>query len=235
MKIAICDDELIFLHKLEKMIKNISVKFDISIYDKPENLLCTLNKCQLFDIYVLDIEMPEINGMELAKTIRQQSKKTIIIFLTSYEHYVYEAFEINIFRYIRKTHIDEELYPALNAAYSEINNRNDTNYYICSQKNISEKIFINNIDYICKIEKNINIYLIDGTKKEERKNISDIYNELRSDKFIYSDRGTLVNIENIDKIEKNKITLITGQVIYISRYRIKTFTEEVLKYWRDRI
>ena len=79
VKIAVCDDEKTYIDEVLKIIDNIE-DTEITTYISPKELLDSVNE---FDIFVIDIEMPEIDGMFLAKEIREAREDAIIIFLTN--------------------------------------------------------------------------------------------------------------------------------------------------------
>ena len=63
---------------------------------------------EYYDLFILDIEMPNLDGMELAKVIKEHIKNPVIIFLTSYTDYVYNAFEVEAFRFIPKENMKDK-------------------------------------------------------------------------------------------------------------------------------
>lgn len=96
LHIALCDDNPASIEILEKYfdILNDST-IDYDVYFSAEELYrYKLNNELTYDIYILDIEMQGMNGLELAKTIRTNEPNALIIFLTSYSEYVFDVFEV---------------------------------------------------------------------------------------------------------------------------------------------
>lgn len=103
LHIALCDDNPASIEILEKYfdILNDST-IDYDVYFSAEELYrYKLNNELTYDIYILDIEMQGMNGLELAKTIRTNEPNALIIFLTSYSEYVFDGKRL-IFRYYQK-------------------------------------------------------------------------------------------------------------------------------------
>lgn len=72
--------------------KRIAYFVEVSLYFILSSTTSKLNNELTYDIYILDIEMQGMNGLELAKTIRTNEPNALIIFLTSYSEYVFDVF-----------------------------------------------------------------------------------------------------------------------------------------------
>ena len=102
-----------------------------------------------YDLLLLDIEMPGIDGMGLAKSIHDNMPAARIIFITSHLEYAIEAYEFSVFRYIPKDRIDEKLSVALDDFYKLYRlERNE--FYTIQVKNRIEQIAYRDILYVLK-------------------------------------------------------------------------------------
>ena len=90
MKIAVCDDEEKVRGSLARKITVFFPEDSVEVYESGEELLAA---CDLPDILLLDIGMPGISGMDVAKKLRRRSEKLILIFVTGEEQYVYDSFD----------------------------------------------------------------------------------------------------------------------------------------------
>lgn len=112
--IAICEDEKYILEELyenvKKYVKIKGLSANIKTYTSGEDLL---KESAAFDVILLDMKLPGINGVEVA---RQVSGKSRIIFITSYQEYAVEAFEVEAVHYLLKPVEEERLYLALDRA-----------------------------------------------------------------------------------------------------------------------
>ena len=95
LNLAICDNEPAIIEELEEYLDKISdISFDYEVFFSAEELYSYKKKQELdFDVYILDIEMGEMSGLELAKKLRQDSPHSLIVFLTSFSKYVYDVLE----------------------------------------------------------------------------------------------------------------------------------------------
>lgn len=112
INIAIIDDQNesrdLILQTLENSNQLIDLDFKSFAYSSGEAFLeCQENK--KYDILILDIEMPGISGVELAKHLKNTHKNLVIVFLTSYEHHMKDAFGLNVHSYIMKENMTQDI------------------------------------------------------------------------------------------------------------------------------
>jgi two-component system LytT family response regulator len=100
LRAVIVDDEILVLNLLKKMLKEINVMI-IGEYTQPRKALTDILKL-MPDIIFLDIEMPGINGIELAMELSDKLEQANIVFVTAYDQYAVEAFKLNALHYILK-------------------------------------------------------------------------------------------------------------------------------------
>ena len=112
-KIIVVDDEISNIEEIKTMIKKTNIDAKISSFINPIEALEACKK-EKFDIAFLDIQMPVVNGLEFAEIVRNYNYEIKIIFITAYNHYATEAFEINAIDYILKPLRYERLEKALN-------------------------------------------------------------------------------------------------------------------------
>jgi len=96
-KIAVCDDEKIFVDDLTEKIKSCGNEYEIYPFDSGESLL---KSKIVFNIIFLDIEMTGLDGINAAFKLRENGYDGIIIFLTSHTEFMPEAFKVNAFRFL---------------------------------------------------------------------------------------------------------------------------------------
>ena len=152
LRVAICDDEKILMEIEEiagRFFRLNCIDNKITIYQSSENLQYDLQDRIVYDLFLLDIEMPGIHGMELAKEICKRIPSAKIIFITSHPEYAITAYEYSVFRYIQKTMLHEKLFLALEDYY-KLYALEKKEYYMIEIKNYLEKIPYRSIFYILK-------------------------------------------------------------------------------------
>lgn len=115
MKILVMDDEPLALQRVERLLKELNYTcVAINSLEAFEAVFST----QSFDIFILDIQMPDINGIDLAKKIRQHNPSAFIIFQTAYENFALKAYEVGAIDYLLKPFGKEDLNRSLVRALS---------------------------------------------------------------------------------------------------------------------
>lgn len=138
--IAICDDAPIectgIAKQIEALLKQLRVDFIIKRFFNGEELL---HSCESFDIIFLDIKMPGINGMVLAKKIREQGRQSLIIFITAAKEYVFEAYDVEAFQYLIKPVQKGKLKNVLEKSIKKIQADTNINFLILSADRETKK------------------------------------------------------------------------------------------------
>ena len=113
VKIAVLDDEPIFLERISKKIDSIykknHIKAAVDCYNNGKVLLDEVNDGRRYDIYVLDVEVPGISGVELGRKLREISEVSFILFLTAYPQYAIEGYDSRAYQYILKDEWEHRL------------------------------------------------------------------------------------------------------------------------------
>ena len=118
IRIAVCDDEVIFVRCLRDMVEALfekqGMEFQCFVYTSAPELIRAHRK-EEFQLLFLDIDMPEMSGMELAAEIRAMNSAAALIFVSSHSDFVFESFQFQPFRFLRKEWLAEELPDAVKA------------------------------------------------------------------------------------------------------------------------
>ncbi|MDE6129321.1 MAG: LytTR family DNA-binding domain-containing protein, partial [Lachnospiraceae bacterium] len=200
LRIAVCDDDksAVLSHRqiAEECLRQCGSVGEIADYTDSSNLLYDITEDKLFfDLILLDIEMPNSSGMELAEKIKPYLPNVKIIFITSHIEYAIDAFELEIFRYVPKDDTGRRLPAAIRDALKLILLQDGKAYTIRTNSRL-EKIPYNEIYYIERDGKNACINAAGGISKV-RKSLQQVYEELEAEEFIYIDRGCIVNMIHI--------------------------------------
>jgi len=234
LRIGVCDD--IEEHRkcvgrmLEEYLEEKGPVFQSMVFENGQALLYEVEDGTVFDLLLLDIEMPGQDGMELAGKIKELLPEALVIFISSHEKYVYDSFRVQPFRFIPKSRIEQMLFPALGDALEELGRR-ETRVYLAENGQGIEKIPIKSIVYIWHREKYAYIEKADGERTKIRKTLKKIFAELPQETFVWLDRGYLCNLAHITRVKGESVTLSTGERLQVSRDRSGELKDRVRQYW----
>lgn len=235
IQIAVLDDELRDAEENERIIRcslsAAGMSCHIMRYTKSGNLVADIVDDGIhYDIIVLDIEMPGITGMEVPNLIRPYLPNVRVILTTSHLEYVLDAFELSVFRYVPKTELDTRLASAVVDA-AKLAALEDGGEYIISHAGRIEKIRHGDILYVQRGSgKNSAIHTKSGVSTV-RKPLGQIHAELSSPEFIFSERGTIVNIIHVMKIERGTLQLANGEKLPVSRAHLSEVKRQICRFW----
>lgn len=119
-KAAICDDEALELQYLSALVKSWAEKMGhgirISVFPSAEAFLFQYEEEKDFDLLLLDIEMGKMNGVELARKVREENAGIQIVFITAYPDFISEGYEVSALHYLMKPLKEEKLFEVLGRA-----------------------------------------------------------------------------------------------------------------------
>lgn len=234
--IAIVDDNMEDAERLKKMIDRYFMKYpkkryEVCIYQNSDKLIWDIEDKRCFDIYFLDVEMPEqTGGLELAYKIKSYDIEPVIVYVTNYVKYAPQAFEVNAFRYIPKRMLQEKITEALDCVLPRVEQMNQRTYVMEVAGGL-EKIQYKNIIFISKDGKYIIIHHKNGEIRE-RKSLTQVMDSLNAQEFVYVNKGYIVNIQQIESLRKDCVILKNGTIFKISRSKYQCVKEKVAAYWR---
>jgi len=227
MRIAVCDDEELFRIEFKSVLDKvlINAEYDIDTFSGGSSLYEAFLK-NPFDLVFLDIEMPGIDGITLAKRLRAVSENVQIVFLTSHIEYALEGYEVNALRYLVKPVDMNKLSEVLKYIQDK---KNNLRQIMIKQEGEDIVIDISDIIYMESMDKNVRIV----TSKSEyitRYNISDYEEELKNSGFLRIHRGYLISLSKVKKIVKNDVVMDGDISLPVSRSNIKTLKDALYAY-----
>lgn len=238
MKVAVCDDNKVMLEFLSRYIaetlKSYNVPFEIRNFARCKEFV-EQHKDTPFDVVFLDIKMPDIDGFEAAKSVREISEKTYIIFVTTESGLVYDSFDYHPFYFIPKGKI-EILKSKLKSVIGKLVEQLKDNYAICFDLPYGAKKYVktgeiiyvasksNYIDIVCKSDV---IHI--------RRKLDDMLNELPPRLFARINNRIVVNMGSVCRVDNTrmKVMLYNETELNISRTYKTEFSEKYNIYLRN--
>lgn len=227
LTIGICDDDSNIIRKLKNIIlESANEQIDIHTYSNGKQLL---KEGIRFDILFLDIEMPIINGLELAKLIRKVDTNVKIIYLTYYSEFKDIAFSVHAFAYLIKPMKKEMVQKILKESILYTPSIIDTQYqevrFLLADG--LESFYTNDILYFEFVNRKVTFHTTNNkifTIHNEK--ISMIAENMSEYDFCMSHKSFVVNLYHVKLIKGYDITLINGSIIPLSQKYSKIFRAE---------
>lgn len=238
MRIAICDDFAVyreqFLYIVNEYFIDKNQNVTVTTYNDGKSLLNDIEKNGGFDIYILDVLMPELTGIELGNSLRQLGHNGQIIYLTSSEEYAIDAFRTKAFNYILKPIDKYELFSTLDEVIS-IMSAQDVTSIIVKTKNSEVRLPNKSIMY-ANMNKRIVIYhLTDGQTVESltiRTTFAEAVKELLQDnRFVLCGASTIINLSYITIIDKDSIQFQDSSQLYVGVRACKHLRSVWRNFW----
>lgn len=227
MRIAICDDDEVFINEIFTSIKKYSQENNITVetykFQSGLEIIEMYKRGYRYDIVFLDIDMPTLSGKEVIRELRGYDDKFILIFITSLESEVFELMKYNIFRYIRKRYLKDELKEAYLSATRLIKAENSQ--YTFETKGGIFKVAISDILYFKLVDRHVELHDVNNVNTLKIKVFNEINDEFKSKGFISIYRGCLVNLRHIRRVSKKEVYLSNGDILQVSRIKIAEVTK----------
>ena len=251
-RVAICEDEKVVLDFESSLINEWAesatdgspdgkrgIAIELDTYVSAENFLFESEDKPPYDVLIFDIQMKNINGMELAKTLRKRGCDSEIIFVTGVPDYAIEGYEVGAIRYILKPVKPEVLKSLLDKVY-ESRQKKAEDYFVLGQGADLERIPFEKIVYI---EARGHYVFMKGAdfEREWKTSFSDVAKSLEKSeskienkatgRFFCLRRGLLVNLSHVARITRTDCVLDNGEVLPVARGVYKDLNDAFIAYF----
>ena len=238
MKIAICDDDknelLRILSALADYQLQRNIDFTYKPFDNSTELASDLLR-ERYDIYLLDIVMPGLNGIELAREIRDHDKAADIIFLTSSPEFAVESYTVKASDYLVKPILTDRLFAALDDIMRSRNEDHDSCLVLKSTVGI-HKIRISEIIYVEAMSRKVIYNLKNNDAVICVEKFASVCDQLLQHKeFILAHRSFLVNMNHIRTIGTTDLYLANGRRIPLAQRRISEIKKLYLAFQMEEL
>lgn len=233
MRIAICEDNKEHLEILEEMINRWAQKEDeqvaIGCYQSAEQFLFCMKDEPHYDLAFLDIQMSKINGLQLAKMIREEDQLILIVFTTALKKYAPRGYEVSAFRYLIKPLQEDEVFQALKKARQMIEDRK-REAIIVTRGDESRRIFKDDIYYIEVDNHHIILHLKDETIRFKAK-LKVFETQFMEPQFCKCHRSYIVNLQYTGKISREGVEIDGKETLPISKSRWEALNHCYMEYY----
>lgn len=229
-KIAICDDDKKQRENLTALVKEWAQKIgqliQLQTFESAEGFLFQYAEEKDFDMLLLDIEMGQMNGVDLAKAVRREDREVQIIFITGYMDYISDGYDVEALHYLLKPVAPEKLFDVLDRAAQHLKSRDKSILFHLQGEVV--RIPLYQIRYLEVRQNYVTIhadeeYTIKKTLRELEQNLDE--------RFYRIGRSYLVNLHEIKKITRADVYLKDETVLPLSRGSYDGLNQAMIKYF----
>lgn len=235
--IIFCDDNSQYLTWLKKHVQRVCTTviprgMDYSIgpaFGSGEEMMRYIADNHV-DVLMLDIDMPDLNGFDIAKILCDEYPQMKIIFMSAYDSFVYSSFEYYPFAYLRKSHISKEL-PTVIKRIVEKMNESDRQLTLTTTLGMKQ-VDVSSILYVESNKNYCTFHLIHNKKYVCRGTLSTYENELMPHDFFRIHSAFLINLEHVDRILEKGFVLVKNDTLPVAQKRLQEFKKIYMDYLR---
>lgn len=229
LRILICDDERQMLSVIAEKVSACLPESDIRTFSSGAALLKYL-QTEGCDILLLDIDMPDITGLEIAGQLSRFEKRPLLVFVTSHDELVYDSFQYHPFAFLRKSSFEKEIKTTLNDCVQELQHRERHFSFRCEGKRVC--LLLSEIFYFEAEGNYLKVFVKTGQYRF-RSTIASVENTLAGCGFIRIHKGFLINQAAVRLFHAKEVALLDGTKLPVGKSYAKTAEEQFLRYLRN--
>lgn len=215
-RVAICDDNASDAAYVRTLLHRWAQEREIPVrsecFPSGESFLFQWAGDQTYDILLLDIEMGAVDGVSLAKKIRQDNQTVQIIFITGYTDYIAEGYEVAALHYLVKPLREEKLFATLDRAYEKLL-RNETTLTLTTGGE-TIRIPLHEIRYLDVCQNYVTVH---GKSAYTVKRTLGEFESLLGGEFVRVGRALIVNLNRITRVTRTTVYLSDGTALPLPR------------------
>lgn len=228
-KIAICDDEKSSAADAAELLEkyrqtHYKVEMSVDIFYTSLDLLGAIEK-ESYDIYLLDIYIDKMNGIEIAEAIRKIDENGQIIFMTSSNAFYKEAFRIHAVHYLEKPILEEDFFDAIDRVCV----KEEVRFLSFRESGQVHKIPVDEILYI-ESEDHYKRIVTETGSFFVRNTVQNLLQDLKEEYFHALGMKTIINLKRVLRINKDVITMEDGATFSVPRGTYRQLSELILKF-----
>lgn len=231
LQIAVCDGDEIMGEKLKQLIESRLQKeedYRVLAFSTGRRLLESGIR---FDIYFLDIDLKDINGIDMARRLRQGSE-AVIVFVTALKEYIFDAFDVQAFQYLLKPIDEQKFFQVLDKAVAECRSMKQSEPLVIRVKGVYQNVPKENILYAENDARKIILHL-KGEQIAYYSKMSELEG-LLGRQFFRCHRGYLVNLGAVKSYDTGSIQIKNGETILMAKQKYGDFVTAYMEYLRKK-
>ena len=240
LQIAICDDEEIQLRQTAALVNTYlrarpGVSGRIAMFQSGADLLERVQSVSGFDLYVLDILMPAMSGIDVGRRLRALGEGGEIVYLTSSNDFAADSYDIRAFFYLLKPVEQEKLFLVLDKAVEKLNRRQSSSVVVTTADG-PRRLLLERIRYVERVGRCVRYYCVDGAvdsltiRVPFREAIAPLLCDRR---FRLCGASFVLNFQYVTGVKGQTALLDNGQAILLPRTAAAEFKRAWGTYWLE--
>lgn len=239
IRLALCDDESQWLEKSKALLlkyADLHPEYNIQLtcFSSGVDVVKSVMMNGSFDIYVLDVVMPRMTGIDTGIRLREFDQMGKIIYLTSSPDFGIDSYIAGAFYYLLKPAEEAKLFEVLDRAAADITRRKERSMKVKTADDVS-LIHYDDIMYVELVRKSLCFHLADGTEMSslsQRDAFSQCVSPLLTDKrFSLAGTSMCLNLFFVKSVGKDSVLLKNGETLYLSKKACLSLRADWLDYW----
>ena len=238
LRIAICDDEEKELHQTAALLNAYlqsrpGLHGQVEAFRSGGALLSRAEDAEGFDLYVLDILMPELSGIDTGRRLRALGQGGEIVYLTSSNDFAADSYDVHAFFYLLKPVDEAKLFRVLDGAVEKLNRRRSSAVVVSTAEG-PRRILLEHIRYVERIGRCMRYYCTDGTVDSQtiRFSFREAAASLLADRrFCLCGASFVLNFQHVNGVNGQTALLDNGQTVALPRTAATEFKKAWGNYW----
>ena len=232
-RVAVCDDDEAALSIIASSLKNVFAAHGVEATTSLFSSALELQKVmptRRFDLLLLDIDMPGLDGIEFARQLREQRDKVDIMYISNREDKVFDSLRVSPVGFIRKSRFLEDMSEVVGAYLEARKDRHRTSVVVLREGESVYPVQVSSIVYI-EGQRKQQVVHVEGRERPIclTRTMAELEEELSGEGFIRIHKGYLVNYRYIQVVKDGEVHLTNGEHLPVSRRKERETKERLLE------
>lgn len=240
LSIAICDDEERYVQQTvtwmqEYLQHRPELSGQIHTFQNGQDLLDQVEESGGFDLYLLDVLMPELNGIQTGQQLRERGDGGEMIYLTTSSDFAVDSYSVGAFFYLLKPVEKERLFEVLNAAVEKLRNRRQKAILVTTREG-PRRILLDQILYVERVGRGIRYLCSSGSVDSTSLRVpfhAAVAQLLADSRFYQCGSSFVFNLQHVVGVKGKEVLLDNGRAVAVPRASVPSFKNAWGCFWLE--
>lgn len=226
-RLAICDDDANYVRYLRRLVqqwaRQSEAEVEVETFPSAPAFLFRWEEQKDFDVLLLDIEMPGMDGLELARRVRAEDGRVQLVFITGYNEYIAQGYEVAALHYLVKPVDEEKLFQVLTRAAAGLHRSEPVLTLELPEQTL--RMPLPEIRYLDVQHNYVTVHA--GQDYTVKRPLSELEKALDS-RFFRVGRSCVVNLARVRRVTRTEAELTTGERIPLPRGQYEKLNRAII-------